>query len=449
MLDIVNIAHPAFIILGSYIAYIVNTRFGIDPIVVSILALPVFYVLGAVVYQVYYLAFEKRGQEALRGLAFFFGVLFITEVVLVLVFGVDYRSVNAPYIGPSLHIGSLEFPLPAAGAVPGRRWRCSLALQIFLSRTFIGRAIMAVSQDPLALRLMAVDPIRIKRIAFGISIATASIAGAFLIIIQPVDPVGRPRLYRPRLRHLRARRPRQPARHADRGAAARRDREPDLDLLRPVLGAGGVVRHPAADAGRAALRPVGTLDRAHAPFHPRRARDRVAALYLRVRAITATTTVFFAGYTVLQYIVLATAWNILGGYCGYVNFGSAGFFASAPIPACSSTSSASRSTTGLRAACGAAALHLPAAGAGADRVRRHRRGLVGLGTGYLTLRLRGVFFAIATLALAVVLQTLVVNWEFVGGSRGAYVIPPDEHPGLRPLYPISVRADARAGRSSR
>src|SRR2546423_9164297 len=74
ILDIVNIAHPAFIILGSYIAYIVNTRLGIDPIIVSIVMLPAFYALGAAVYQVYYVSFERRGQEALRGLAFFFGL---------------------------------------------------------------------------------------------------------------------------------------------------------------------------------------------------------------------------------------------------------------------------------------------------------------------------------------------------------------------------------------
>jgi branched-chain amino acid transport system permease protein len=103
MLDIVNIAHPAFIILGSYIAYIGNTTFGMDPILASVIALPAFYLLGAAVYQVYYVAFERRGEEALRGLAFFFGLLFITEVTLVLVFGVDYRLVEAPYIGPSLH----------------------------------------------------------------------------------------------------------------------------------------------------------------------------------------------------------------------------------------------------------------------------------------------------------------------------------------------------------
>src|SRR5271163_1413152 len=111
ILDIVNIAHPAFIILGSYIAYIVNVRLGLDPIVTSILATPAFYALGAGIYQIYYVSFEKRGQESLRGLAFFFGLLFITEVSLVLYFGVDYRYVEAPYIGPTLHLGLLDVPL--------------------------------------------------------------------------------------------------------------------------------------------------------------------------------------------------------------------------------------------------------------------------------------------------------------------------------------------------
>jgi branched-chain amino acid transport system permease protein len=191
MLDIVNIAHPAFVILGSYIAYSININLGVDPIVVSVVALPAFYALGALIYQVYYLSFEKRGQEALRGLAFFFGLLFITEVTLILTFGVDYRYVEAAYIGPSLHFGLIELPLRML--VP-----CVMALllfgaiQLFVTRTFVGRAIMAVSQDQLALQLMAADPIRIKRIAFGIAIATASVAGALLIIIQPVEPsVGR------------------------------------------------------------------------------------------------------------------------------------------------------------------------------------------------------------------------------------------------------------------
>jgi branched-chain amino acid transport system permease protein len=118
--------------------------------------------------------------------------------------------------------------------------------------------------------------------------------------------------------------------------------------------------------------------------------------------------VFYAGYTVLQFVVLATAWNILGGYTGYVNFGSAAFFALGaystvffykffPMP-------------------------LPILIVLGGIVS----GIVGLGMGYLTLRLRGAFFAIATLALAVVLQTIVVNWNYVGGARGAYVIRANE-----------------------
>ncbi len=191
ILDIVNIAHPAFIILGSYLAYIVNSTLGLDPILVSLIMLPVFYVLGAGVYQVYYASFERRGREALSGLAFFFGLLFITEVLLILVFGVDYRYVEAIYIGPSWHLGVMDFPLrmlvPCLVALA-----MFAALQLYLSHTFIGRAIQAVAQDQLALRLMGASPTRIKRIAFGISIATAAIAGALLIIIQPVEPsVGR------------------------------------------------------------------------------------------------------------------------------------------------------------------------------------------------------------------------------------------------------------------
>ena len=119
---------------------------------------------------------------------------------------------------------------------------------------------------------------------------------------------------------------------------------------------------------------------------------------------------YLAAYTVLQFVVLATAWNILGGYAGYVNFGSAGFFAIGVY-----TSVVVYQTIQLPII-----LTIPLAAAAA--------GLVGLGMGYLTLRLRGVFFSIATLALAVVLQTLVVNWEFVGGARGAYVLRPESVP---------------------
>ncbi|MCA0250161.1 MAG: branched-chain amino acid ABC transporter permease [Proteobacteria bacterium] len=191
LLDVVNIAHPAFILLGSYVAFLGNTVLGIDPILAALIAMPAFYFLGMLAYQVYYVAFERRDDQSIRGLSFFFGLLFITEVALVLVFGVDYRTVQARYIGATINLGLFDLPLRLL--VP---FLVSMALvtvlQLFLSRTFIGRAIQAVAQDQLALRLMAANPIKIKRIAFGLSIATASLAGAFLIIIQPVEPsIGR------------------------------------------------------------------------------------------------------------------------------------------------------------------------------------------------------------------------------------------------------------------
>jgi len=131
---------------------------------------------------------------------------------------------------------------------------------------------------------------------------------------------------------------------------------------------------------------------------------------------------FFAAFKVLQYVVLATAWNILGGYTGYINFGTGAFFALGAYTAVvlHKLPAFVLSLTGATIP----AIPLPFMILVGGLVA----GVVGLGTGYLTLRLRGVFFAIATLALAIVVQTLIVNWDFVGGSRGAYIIRPAEAP---------------------
>ena len=140
---------------------------------------------------------------------------------------------------------------------------------------------------------------------------------------------------------------------------------------------------------------------------------------------------FVATYTIVQYVVLTTAWNILGGYTGYVNFGSAAFFA---LGAYSSVALATfaNQLDELVPESIAPMLHLifPLSIPALIVIGGVVSGIVGLGMGYLTLRLRGAFFAIATLAMAVVLQTLVVNWEFVGGSSGAYIVRPGEFPGL-------------------
>jgi branched-chain amino acid transport system permease protein len=154
----------------------------------------------------------------------------------------------------------------------------------------------------------------------------------------------------------------------------------------------------------------------------------VAVAVFGVARVIENDYVFFAGYTVLQFIVLATAWNILGGYCGYVNFGSAAFFAMGAY-----TSVALHKFNPLKWSIEIGGLEMPLTFLAPlfplpipvlVLIGGIVSGIVGLGTGYLTLRLRGAFFAIATLAMAVVLQTLVINWDYVGGSRGAYIIRP-------------------------
>jgi branched-chain amino acid transport system permease protein len=116
---------------------------------------------------------------------------------------------------------------------------------------------------------------------------------------------------------------------------------------------------------------------------------------------------FFAGYVVLTFVVLATAWNILGGYAGYVNFGTAAFFGLGAYTA-----------TVLFKWLGAP-LAVQIAGAAAVAA------LLGFGVGLLTLRLRGIFFAIATVAVIFIMETLMVNWRYVGGATGLQLLRPE------------------------
>jgi branched-chain amino acid transport system permease protein len=187
LLDVPHIAHPAFLVLGSYGTYVLNQN-GWDPIVAGIALMPVFFLLGMGVYRFYYETFEKRGSDAgVRGLAFFFGVVFIIEVCLALWFGVDQRLVEADYIGTSLSLGDMRLPLRLLVAF-SVALTLTISLTLYLSKTFTGRAIKAVAQDEAALRLMGANPVRIKQWAFGIATAVTALAGALLIIVGPVEP---------------------------------------------------------------------------------------------------------------------------------------------------------------------------------------------------------------------------------------------------------------------
>ena len=122
---------------------------------------------------------------------------------------------------------------------------------------------------------------------------------------------------------------------------------------------------------------------------------------------------FFAGYVILQFVVLSVAWTILGGYAGYVNFGTNAFFG-----------------VGVYTA----VLLIQAYGAPLGvqiLVAAIMGGLLGLGVGLLTLRMRGIFFSIATIALAIIIETAITNWRFVGGAAGIQLQRPPVMPPLK------------------
>jgi branched-chain amino acid transport system permease protein len=188
LLDVPHVAHPAFLVMASYGVFFLNDSFDIDPLLAGLLITPLLFVFGLAAYRLYYETFERRGTDAaVRGIAFFFGVAFIIEVLIILHFGVDQRSVTASYIGKAWRFGDMRIPLRLVVAFAVATG-LTLLLSVYLSRTFMGRAIRAVAQDEEAVRLMGANPVWIKQWAFGIATAVLGVAGALLIIVAPVEP---------------------------------------------------------------------------------------------------------------------------------------------------------------------------------------------------------------------------------------------------------------------
>jgi branched-chain amino acid transport system permease protein len=182
LLDVPHVAHPAFLVLASYGVYLLNDSYDIDPLLAGLAITPLFFLFGLLAYRVYYETFERRGSDAgVRGIAFFI------EALIILQFGVDQRSVTATYIGKSWRFGEMRIPIRQLVAF-AVALALTVLLAVYLSKTFMGRAIRAVAQDEEALRLMGANPVRIKQFAFGIATAVLGIAGALLIIVAPVEP---------------------------------------------------------------------------------------------------------------------------------------------------------------------------------------------------------------------------------------------------------------------
>jgi branched-chain amino acid transport system permease protein len=187
ILHIPNVAHPAQVVVGAYWAAAAN-GLGFDPILAAIPGALVFYLAGLLLYELYRRAFESRGRgNTLQSLTLFFGLALVIEVALVLAFGADFRSVEVDYVGRSLRLGVVT--LPYRLLAPALLGPATIVLVwLYLRRTQTGLAIRAVGQGEVALSVSGIDPERIKRHAFGLSLATAALAGAALVILGPVGP---------------------------------------------------------------------------------------------------------------------------------------------------------------------------------------------------------------------------------------------------------------------
>ena len=410
VLDIPNLAHPAVVVAAALFVHTLNT-WGIDPLLAGLILAPFFFVAGALFYRFYRFAFERGGTpDPLRSFSLFFGLAFLIEVALIFLYGIDFQSVQASYIGRALAIGWVRIPYRMLASLI-----CGTlilgTLHLFLTRSMTGRAIRAAGYDQDALPMLGISPrahppARLWPLAghrrHRRSAADRHRAG---------DALGRSHLHRAGLRGRGARRHGVHLGHLPGRHHSRPYREHRADDVRGVVGYGGVLRPRPPDPCRPPRRPVRTCPMTRSFMFW----IGCLALLLAAYALTVGLSneyAFFAGYVVLQFVLLATAWNIAGGYAGYVNFGTAGFFGAGAYAAVAA-SRAFDAPLGIQIACAAAV--------GA---------LIGLGVGYLSVRLRGIYYSIATIAVAVILEAVVLNWPLVGDARGLSITRPPTPAGF-------------------
>jgi branched-chain amino acid transport system permease protein len=187
ILHVPNIAHPVLVVVGAYAVAALNLE-GLDPMIAAVPAAFVFYAAGLLFYEFYFRVFERRGgTDTLQSLTLFFGVGLVFEILLLVAFGADPKSVDVPYVGQSLSVGLVT--LPYRLLVPALLSPVVLALLwLYLTRTHTGLAIRAVAHGEAALSIVGISPRTIKRHAFGLATASAVFAGAALVILGPVGP---------------------------------------------------------------------------------------------------------------------------------------------------------------------------------------------------------------------------------------------------------------------
>jgi len=185
VMKIINLANAGSMMLGSFLTFFLWQTFGLDPLLAVFIVGPAFFLVGAVIETV----FVRRvtNEKPVISLLLLFGILLVMQAGASFFLGGDVRSVRPAYIKEVIHLGEVTIAwnrllVFVAGAI------ILVSLELFMRRTFLGRAIRALAQDRDACRLAGIDVGRVSMIAFGLGTALAGVAGALLTLVFPFDP---------------------------------------------------------------------------------------------------------------------------------------------------------------------------------------------------------------------------------------------------------------------
>lgn len=188
VMKIINLAHAGFLMLGAFAAWTLYTKTGIDPFIGAVLMAPVFFGLGMLMYRYVVRRLPQTGNTpAVQSLLLLFGVLLVLQNLAYYIWSGETRSIMTSYTLKSISLGGIKLAVPnllvfAAGLV------VLLALQLVLSRTFLGKAIRAVTQNRNSAMLVGINADRTAEVAFGIGVGLASLAGGLLGVLYPFTP---------------------------------------------------------------------------------------------------------------------------------------------------------------------------------------------------------------------------------------------------------------------
>ena len=186
MLRVINLAHFGMILLGAYLTYTLGAEIGLDPLLSTVVTVPLMFVIGAALQW----AFQRFDVSELSSLLVSFGILIIAIQLISNVWSADFRRLPSevnPYATGSLALGPLVFPMPTLIA-SASAFVLGIGIHLILVRTFVGRALRAISDDPDIAGAFGIDHRRLGILLAGAAGATAAIAGMLFAIGGSLTP---------------------------------------------------------------------------------------------------------------------------------------------------------------------------------------------------------------------------------------------------------------------